>query len=146
MARKMTPLIERLMRKVEEDESGCWMWTGYIRPDGRGHIGKGRAGEGMVLVHRASYEYHVGEIPQGLTLDHLCMKPACVNPDHLEPVPVGVNVKRAVPWASQQAKTHCPKGHAYDETNTILTYRGWRQCRACRNACRRRHYAETGKT
>lgn len=31
----------------------------------------------------------------------------------------------------QRAKTHCPKGHPYDEANTRLNSRGHRTCRAC---------------
>lgn len=31
---------------------------------------------------------------------------------------------------SQSRKTHCPKGHLYDEENTVL-YRGSRYCRTC---------------
>lgn len=43
----------------------------------------------------------------------------------------------------QTAKTHCPKGHPYDEVNTILKPGGGRGCRACtrirnREAQRRR--------
>jgi hypothetical protein len=34
---------------------------------------------------------------------------------------------------SDVAKTHCPKGHPYDEANTYR-YLGWRFCRSCRNA------------
>lgn len=30
-----------------------------------------------------------------------------------------------------QLVTHCPKGHSYDEANTILTKAGTRQCRIC---------------
>jgi hypothetical protein len=40
----------------------------------------------------------------------------------------------------QQAKTHCPAGHPYDETNTAH-YKGWRRCRICVNA-RQRAYME----
>lgn len=31
-------------------------------------------------------------------------------------------------------KAVCPKGHPYDEANTIITPAGGRRCRACRNA------------
>jgi hypothetical protein len=35
------------------------------------------------------------------------------------------------------AKTHCPKGHAYDESNTLTSSRGWRYCRSCHRALTR---------
>lgn len=36
---------------------------------------------------------------------------------------------------ANSAKTHCPRGHAYDEENTY-THRGRRQCNTCRAAYR----------
>jgi hypothetical protein len=50
----------------------CWQWTGCVT-NGYGNfrlIGW-RNGE-TVLSHRLSYEWMVGEIPDGLHLDHLC--------------------------------------------------------------------------
>lgn len=38
-------------------------------------------------------------------------------------------------------RTHCPKGHRYAGDNLIIS-RGRRYCRSCRNARRRRRYAE----
>lgn len=48
----------------------------------------------MLLAHRAVYDEIVGPIPYGLTLDHLCANPPCVNPAHMEPVTPGENRKR----------------------------------------------------
>lgn len=49
----------------------------------------------------------------------------------LEPAEIGTGLH-------QRRKTHCPKGHAYDEENTVWKQRsdgGWsRSCRTCRNA------------
>lgn len=74
-------------------ETPCWMWA--LSLDGRGYgqawspeTGKpGRA-------HRAMYEQEVGQIPEGLELDHLCFQTACVNPRHLEPVTGIENARR----------------------------------------------------
>lgn len=30
--------------------------------------------------------------------------------------------------------TQCPRGHPYNEENTYITLRGWRQCRICKRA------------
>lgn len=58
----------------------CWIWTGNC-PDGRyGHI---KINQKIHLVHRLSYEVHVGPIPWGLWVLHKCDNPPCVNPDHL---------------------------------------------------------------
>ena len=64
----MLPLhIERNIEKITE--SGCWIWSASIRKDGYVKISiKGKT----VLAHRAIYELSIGEIPQGMQLDHLC--------------------------------------------------------------------------
>lgn len=45
-------------------------------------------------AHRHAYRDHVGPIPPGFTIDHLCRNRACVNPEHLEAVARGENCRR----------------------------------------------------
>lgn len=74
--------VKRFWSKVDKTDT-CWLWTGSGNPGGYGLFlsnGKNQS------AHRYSYKLHKGEIPAGLYLDHLCRVPACVNPDHLEPV------------------------------------------------------------
>lgn len=75
-----------------EDESGCWIWQRSYR-GAYGQWGSRRDG-GTRLAHRALYEHLVGPVPDGYDLDHLCRNPACVNPDHLEPVTHRENMRR----------------------------------------------------
>jgi hypothetical protein len=112
----------------------CWLWTGHTTRDGYGVVKRDRRD---VRANRAAYELLVGSIPAGLTLDHLCRRRACVNPAHLEPVPIGENLRRGLSPSSLNArKTHCPKGHPYDAANTCVSDRR-RRCLACnREACR----------
>jgi hypothetical protein len=51
---------------------------------------------GARSAHRFYYEQHVGPIPEGLQLDHLCRNTRCVNPAHLEPVTGAENMRRRV--------------------------------------------------
>jgi hypothetical protein len=121
---------ERFWEKVEvTDPDGCWLWTASCRPSGYGHFALTR--DRGASAHRWAYEHLVGPIPDGLSLDHLCRVPRCVNPAHLEPVSARTNILRGIGVAAVNAtKTHCPSGHAYVGTN-IRIYRGRRHCRAC---------------
>jgi hypothetical protein len=118
---------------------GCWRWEGRLSHNGYGrYYQDGRS----FAAHRIAYELLVGPIPEGLVLDHLCRVPACVRPDHLEPVTQRENVLRGDTFqARNAAKTHCPKGHPYDEANTKVDKRGRRSCKEChreRNRSRKR--------
>lgn len=128
---------------------GCWGWTA-AKDKGYGRFRIGSQTDGtrtMVAAHRWSYEQLIDEIPDGMTLDHLCRNPPCVNPDHLEVVSQAENTRRGVAsdlLARRKAQqTHCAQGHRYDEENTYVDPRGWRKCRACARAYARRKKRES---
>lgn len=126
----MSPLDRVMHEVVQSDE--CWLWTGCKTGAGYGQLT--HRGQSGLRAHRVTYEALVGPIPAGLVLDHLCRNRACVNPYHLEPVPQRVNVLRGESSAARNArKTHCPRGHEYDNSNTRI-YAGRRYCRACAKA------------
>jgi hypothetical protein len=129
-----TPPIERVFARLDmSDPDACWVWPGSKNDRGYGNVGDGSGGgKQTLLVHRLVYEALVGSIPEGLTLDHLCRNPPCVNPLHLEPVTHRENCRRA-------AGEFCKRGHPFDDANTIR-YLGRRQCRICANEGQRRRY------
>lgn len=114
------------------DVFSCWIWTGSIKPNGYGHFWL----ETGMPAHRFSYRDVIGEIPDGLHLDHLCRVRACVNPWHLEPVTVRENTLRGLAAAMNTARgalqTHCRYGHEYTPENTCKNRKGHRHCRTCK--------------
>lgn len=54
-----------------------------------------------------------------------------------------VRARQHGPGRHQAAKTHCPKGHAYDEANTYTDRQGHRYCRKCRSAVQARYKARS---
>ena len=125
-------VAERVKARVEVTPGGCWEWLGYRDRKGYGVFS---INDRPTRVARASYEAFVRPIPDGLTIDHLCRNPPCVNPDHLEPVSRGENVLRGdTLTAKNKNATECPKGHAYDDKNTYTDSRGKRSCKTCRRA------------
>lgn len=89
----------------------------------------------------------VGPIPEGLSLDHLCRHPWCVNPAHLDPVEHAENVRRGASGIKAMARaalqTHCKHGHEFTPENTRISAQGSRVCRACQNQWQKEYYART---
>lgn len=106
----------------------CWIVQGNTR-DGRLRI---RDGDRKVFAYRVVFEALIGALPEGLVPDHLCRRPACVNPWHLDPVPDRVNVARGIgPTAINARKTVCKSGHPLSGDNVRIETTGSRRCRTC---------------
>jgi len=122
---------KRFYKYIERiTESGCWIWTGFVSPDGYGRF---RMEESSRLAHRCSYVLHRGPIPDGLEINHICGIRSCVNPDHLEAVTHQENVDKSI----RIKKTHCHNGHPLSGDN-LYEYRGLLACKICRRAANRR--------
>jgi len=111
-------------------ESGCIEWQGAIDNRGYGRIyveGK------YCLAHKWGWESLHGKVQTGLELDHLCRNRKCVNPNHLEAVTHEVNMQRGNGFAGINArKTHCLRGHPFNEENTVILRLSSRECLLCR--------------
>lgn len=96
--------------------------------------GKVSVGNRNYSAHRLAWEIAHGPIPHGLTVDHLCVNPPCVNVLHMELVPSTENVARGWRRGSHIRPTTCARGH--DEWE--LYGNGYRRCIPCRVARRAR--------
>lgn len=110
-------------------DGGCWNFTGHVHRSGYGYTGQ------HVYAHRYFYQELVGPIPDGLVIDHLCMNKTCVNPEHLEPVTQGENIRRA--RAAYGPTKFCRNGHERAVAGTAPNGR----CRRCNTETTRRYRA-----
>ena len=128
-----------LMVNPQGNLLGCIEWGGRVDPNGYGRWGSEYA-------HRRVYEMHKGPIPAHLCIDHTCSNRRCVQIEHLDAVTSRVNTLRS-PYTQASinlAKTHCDRGHEFDEANTYRPPGGGRRsCRACRRLTSKGLYART---
>ena len=130
-----------------EPNTGCWLWLRTTAPAGRyGWIRENGKGK---LAHRVSYESHRGPIAAGMTIDHLCRTPLCVNPSHMRVVSQRDNVlanhSRSLS-AVNHRKTHCPQGHSYADHGRVRRdgpQKGHRACMECDREYHRRKRVDT---
>jgi hypothetical protein len=97
-------VIQRFMKHVEIQSSGCWLWKGLHCKNGYGHYQLRKPKKRVITAHRFSYLLFVEKSVDlndlrkiaHLTLDHTCQVHDCVCPYHLDAVPRWVNELRGM--------------------------------------------------
>lgn len=105
-------VAERAATRYVEDENGCHISTYSTASHGYAQIGwTDKDYRQVVTAHRAAWVYAAGEqIPDGMTIDHLCKVRPCVNPEHLRMMTNYENARRTAgrDWVEGQ----CVNGHS----------------------------------
>jgi HNH endonuclease len=126
---------------MPEPNSGCWIWLGGLR-DTKEEYGGAAWGGRIWRVHRLVFTLLRKKVPAKLDIDHVCRNRICCNPDHLEPVTRGENVRRGQGVVPKNlAKTYCPQGHEYTLENTYV-WANQRFCRTCSRVYKKNYERE----
>lgn len=148
--RPKTPLVipaaaaERAATRYEVDEStGCWISTYSRASHGYAQVGWSEktltARNRMTTAHRAAWVHHSGkQIPEGMTVDHMCKNRPCVNPGHLRLLTNFENARRTSDrdWPLGR----CINGHPNSE---LREFSGRLHCRICEAKWREDHRGRT---
>jgi hypothetical protein len=123
--------LKRVFGRCVQNENGCWIWQGPVRPKGYGYTSYR---ERSTSTHRAVYRLVYGkELKSDQFVCHTCDVPACCNPMHLvlESNLWNMADKTKKGRHHEQKVTHCPRNHPYDSENTRINASGSRSCKAC---------------
>lgn len=106
------------------DLGPCLIYLGADNGNGYGQFRyNGRNG----YAHRYAWERVNGDIPDGLTIDHLCRVRRCVEVTHMEPVDAVTNFRRGV-----ESWTTCRSGRHKRTPENTYVHGGRRYCIPCR--------------
>lgn len=128
--------LERFCSKVEMKDpktAECWNWKAYVGTHGYGRFWfRGKATE----AYRVAYILFVGEIQEGLEIDHICRNRICVKPTHLRLITKKENILCGDGiTAKNNEKLTCSQGHMF----TFRRNNGQRYCYLCDIENRRKH-------
>lgn len=132
--------LERIVSRFEVQPSGCWWHPSIPTAKGYAQTGYGWPVVRSTLIHRLSWMYYKGDIPEGMVLDHTCHNPSecvggnncihrrCVNPNHLQLISAAENNSKTV--RVLKYKTKCVNGHLLKDN--LYTYSRGNACHTCK--------------
>jgi hypothetical protein len=123
-------LADILALSTQDPLTGCWNWNRRCSPYGRAPAALlGRPAP----AHKAAFIIAGGFVPAGFHVDHVCGNPRCVNPDHLDAVPLIINVQRGM---LKGRAPICQRGHRVGGGRRLRSWVGRRGAVVCRTCLR----------
>ena len=118
-------------------DGDCIVSAYSVASHGYAQVGWQEGGERwIVTAHRAAWVHYTrAQIPEGMTIDHLCRNRRCVRREHLRMLSNFENARRTAgrDWPLGQ----CVNGHPNSELRT--TPSGKQVCASCQRAWTARH-------
>lgn len=132
-------VAQRAATRWEPGDGGCWISTYSVASHGYAQIGwQDDNYRQVVTAHRAAWVHVNGQIPPGMTVDHVCRVRRCVNPAHLR---LMTNVDNATSNGRGNRRKPTPTGTLCSAGHEVLLYAsGAKHCRECANAWARAKY------
>lgn len=120
-------LMNFILNKSEQIESGCIEWKACKSKKGYGQLRKNKK---TYLAHRLSFYAATGIDPVDKLVCHQCDNPSCVNPDHLW---LGTNADNMIDMKikGRKKKNHCINGHDFSGLNVGINKSDKRYCKQC---------------
>lgn len=121
-------LYDRILKYVRKDESGCWLWTGYVRPsrypgNRYGMVTIRFPGKTTVRnAHRAMWAALHGWPERSQVVCHTCDVALCVNPEHIYLGTMADNMRDRDERNRNHntGKVYCKRGHLLEGDRIYL--------------------------
>lgn len=137
-------VFHRLLKNVSIENSGCVVSNYATGSHGYCQIGWWENKKSnVVLAHRAAWIFKNGEIPNDMTIDHICKNKKCINTKHLRLLSNFENARRNK--GDDFELGTCRNGHDYSYMRVITRSTkngGKRFGRAC-SACIKNSYIKS---
>ena len=106
-----TILVKCAPSRTLHEGRPCLIWMGDLSASGRPLMSKNLTEFHTQYVYRVTYQLEFGPLDDGITIDHLCGKPRCIEPLHLRRQTVEENSAGGTARHKPRPKRQAPLVH-----------------------------------